>query len=713
MKSLDDLKPQNPGRVSSFRACSKSPRWARPTSDLGRARARNRSRRSASAVLNGSLRTRPSARRQLTSAVSVTLHLPIAREVRGRSTRRCARTRISGGRCDRIGNQAYPTVRLHADRRSSPRRQACCHSCSSATPACQPYDPIWRAMQAFTDARGAGNAGRALGRRARAGALRSARPASGSMMLDAGRHPGRAGRSRRPGDVSRIRGQIVAAIRCSICAGSASACAELRAPDRAGGDRYAGRMEHRRARARTARRASIVGGAKVAALGLPDAARLHRSMVWRSTSTWTWSCSTASIPAVFRALQVTSVLDLGGPSSAGRRSKPVLIDNSRAVLRSTGARPTPRSGPEPCASDRTPAWISMVASPRPLTDDASPTVAGDPATASAASAGVARSAGRQAARRATRSRALAGAVRRLRRCCASRSWIRVRIPPGNAVAQLKAKLRENRLVTVCEEASCPNIHEVLQPRHRDVHDPRRGLHAALLASATSPTAGRSRRMPTNRLNLARTDRRHGPALRRGHLASTATTCAMAAPQHFADCIREARALTARRIEDRDPHPRLPRQGPHGARAGDARAATRRTCSTTTSRPCADLYPNVRPGRRLRLVADPAAAQFKAQHPDVPTKSGIMLGLGETMEQVQGALRDLRAHDVDMITIGQYLQPTPHHHPVMRYWTPEEFKALEDLRHGAGLQPRRLRPAGALPSYHAGPDGACAGYVNVA
>jgi hypothetical protein len=78
-----------------------------------------------------------------------------------------------------------------------------------------------------------------------------------------------------------------------------------------------------------------------------------------------------------------------------------------------------------------------------------------------------------------------------------------------------------------------------------------------------------------------------------------------------------------------------------------------------------------------VVADPAAEIQGSSIPDVPTKSGIMLGLGETMEQVQGTLRDLRAHDVDMVTIGQYLQPTPHHHPVMRYWTPEEFKALEE------------------------------------
>jgi lipoic acid synthetase len=88
-----------------------------------------------------------------------------------------------------------------------------------------------------------------------------------------------------------------------------------------------------------------------------------------------------------------------------------------------------------------------------------------------------------------------------------------------------------------------------------------------------------------------------------------------------------------------------------------------------------LYREVRPGADYQWSLD-LLKRFKAQHPDVPTKSGIMLGLGETREQVVETMRDLRAHDVEMITIGQYLQPTPHHHPVVRYWTPEEF---DDLR----------------------------------
>ena len=122
----------------------------------------------------------------------------------------------------------------------------------------------------------------------------------------------------------------------------------------------------------------------------------------------------------------------------------------------------------------------------------------------------------------------------------------------------------------------------------------------------------------------------------------------------------------------------------------------------------ELYPNVRPGAdydwSLQLLQ-----RFKAQHPDVPTKSGIMLGLGETHEQVLGALRDLRAHDVDMVTIGQYLQPTPHHHPVIRYWTPDEFKALEVEGLALGFTHVASGPM-VRSSYHADRMAAEAGYV---
>ena len=122
----------------------------------------------------------------------------------------------------------------------------------------------------------------------------------------------------------------------------------------------------------------------------------------------------------------------------------------------------------------------------------------------------------------------------------------------------------------------------------------------------------------------------------------------------------------------------------------------------------ELYREVRPGAdydwSLQLLRE-----FKAHHPDIPTKSGIMLGLGETREQVLGALRDLRAHDVDMITIGQYLQPSVHHHPVVRYWTPEEFDELHKVGMAMGFTHVASGPL-VRSSYHADQQAHDAGFV---
>ena len=123
----------------------------------------------------------------------------------------------------------------------------------------------------------------------------------------------------------------------------------------------------------------------------------------------------------------------------------------------------------------------------------------------------------------------------------------------------------------------------------------------------------------------------------------------------------------------------------------------------------DLYRNVRPGADYQWSLT-LLQQFKARHPSIPTKSGIMLGLGETLEQVQATLRDLRAHDVEMVTIGQYLQPTAHHHPVLRYWTPDEYKSLEDYGYGLGFSHVASGPM-VRSSYHADRQAAGAGVAS--
>jgi lipoic acid synthetase len=282
------------------------------------------------------------------------------------------------------------------------------------------------------------------------------------------------------------------------------------------------------------------------------------------------------------------------------------------------------------------------------------------------------------------------------------SWIRVRIPSGNAVANLKAKLRENRLVTVCEEASCPNIHECFghgtatfmilgevctrrcsfcdvahgRPKPPDASEP-------VSLGNTVADMGLKYVVVTS---VDRDDLRDGGA------------------QHFVDCIAA--------IRERAPGTRIEILTPDFRGKGRMERALEILAQDPPDvfnhniETVPDLYPNVRPGADYQWSLT-LLRKFKAQHPAVPTKSGIMLGLGETMEQVQATLRDLRAHDVEMVTIGQYLQPTAHHHPVLRYWTPEEYKALEEYGYALGFSHVASGPM-VRSSYHADRQAAGAG-----
>ena len=274
------------------------------------------------------------------------------------------------------------------------------------------------------------------------------------------------------------------------------------------------------------------------------------------------------------------------------------------------------------------------------------------------------------------------------------SWIRVRIPSGNAVQQLKSKLRANRLVTVCEDASCPNIHECFshgtatfmimgevctrrcsfcdvahgRPKPLDADEPRR----------LAETIADMRLKYVVITSVDRDDLRDGGA------------------QHFVDCIRETRAaVPGIQIEVLTPDFRGKGRM---ERALEIMAAAPPDVFNHNVETVPELYKNVRPGADYQWSLT-LLKKFKAQHPDISTKSGIMLGLGETMAQVQDTLRDLRAHDVDMVTIGQYLQPSPAHHPLMRYWTPEEFKALEDFGYALGFSHVASGPM-VRSSYHA-------------
>jgi lipoic acid synthetase len=286
------------------------------------------------------------------------------------------------------------------------------------------------------------------------------------------------------------------------------------------------------------------------------------------------------------------------------------------------------------------------------------------------------------------------------------SWIRVRIPAGNAVAKLKSKLRENRLVTVCEEASCPNIHECFS--HGTATFMILGEVCTRRCSFCDVAHGRPKPPDASEpANLARTIA--DMTLRYVVITSVdRDDLRDGGAQHFADCIRETRELSPNiKIEILTP---------------DFRGKGRmdRALEVLKDNPpdvfnhnletVPHLYPNVRPGADYQWSLQ-LLQRFKAQHPGVPTKSGIMLGLGETREQVLTTLQDLRDHDVDMITIGQYLQPTPHHHPVIRYWTPDEFKEFEELGLAMGFTHVASGPM-VRSSYHADRMAMDAGFVDL-
>lgn len=284
------------------------------------------------------------------------------------------------------------------------------------------------------------------------------------------------------------------------------------------------------------------------------------------------------------------------------------------------------------------------------------------------------------------------------------SWIRVRLPSGNAVAQLKSRLRANRLVTVCEEASCPNIHECFSHGTAtfmilgEVCTRRCSFCDVAHGRPKPPDPGEPERLAETIADMGlryvvvtsvdRDDLRDGGA------------------GHFAACIAAIRARSpATRIEILTPDFRGKGRMERALEllAGQPPDVFNHNLETVEP-----LYQNVRPGADYQWSLT-LLSRFKDNHPSIPTKSGIMLGLGETRDQVAEALADLRRHAVDMVTIGQYLQPTPHHHPVMRYWPPEEFAELEALGYQLGFTHVASGPM-VRSSYHADRMAAEAGFA---
>ncbi len=272
------------------------------------------------------------------------------------------------------------------------------------------------------------------------------------------------------------------------------------------------------------------------------------------------------------------------------------------------------------------------------------------------------------------------------------SWIRARAPTGEQVQQLKNSLRENDLHTVCEEAACPNLGECFSKGTAtfmilgDICTRRCPFCDVGHGRPNPPDPGEPEK-------VARTIR--GMKLRYVVLTSVdRDDLRDGGAGHFVDCIRAIRQHNPGiRIEILTPDFRgrmdqaldILGQAPPDVFNHNLESVPR-------------LYRKIRPG------ADYAGSlsllqRFKQRHPEIPTKSGLMLGLGEELDEVERVLRDLREHDVEMLTLGQYLQPSRDHLAVERFVTPDEFGQLERLAYGLGFEQVASGPM-VRSSYHA-------------
>ena len=273
-------------------------------------------------------------------------------------------------------------------------------------------------------------------------------------------------------------------------------------------------------------------------------------------------------------------------------------------------------------------------------------------------------------------------------------WIRVRAPVSRGFADTQRLMRDNRLHTVCEEAGCPNIGECWEKKHATFMimgdtctracafcNVKTGLPGAL-----DPTEPEHVADATAKLGLA-------------HVVVTSVDrddLDDGGAEHFAKVIGAIRArCPTTTIEVLTPD--FLRKERAAEKVIDAKPDVfNHNLETVPSR-----YLTVRPGARyfhsIRLLQ-----QVKERDPAMFTKSGIMLGLGEERNEVLQLMDDLRSADVDFLTIGQYLQPTRKHHPVIRYVTPDEFKAYEAVAYAKGFLMVSSSPL-TRSSHHAGED----------
>jgi lipoic acid synthetase len=271
-------------------------------------------------------------------------------------------------------------------------------------------------------------------------------------------------------------------------------------------------------------------------------------------------------------------------------------------------------------------------------------------------------------------------------------WIRMKVPDSARFQEIKQILRDNKLHTVCEEASCPNIGECFSGGTATF------MILGDLCTRRCPFCDVAHGKPLppdvqEPENLARTI----AAMRLKYVVITSVDrddLRDGGAGHFVACINAVRAASpAIRIETLVPDFRGRLQPALQALAAAPPDVFNHNLETVPR-----LYKAARPGadyaHSLKLLAE-----FKAGHPDIPTKSGLMLGLGETDEEILAVMRDLRAHGVEMLTLGQYLQPSSHHLPVLRFVEPARFEWFEQQALQMGFTHAACGPM-VRSSYHA-------------
>jgi len=275
-------------------------------------------------------------------------------------------------------------------------------------------------------------------------------------------------------------------------------------------------------------------------------------------------------------------------------------------------------------------------------------------------------------------------------------WIRVKAPGGQGYADTRKIMRDNNLVTVCEEAGCPNVGECWSQGHATM------MIMGEVCTRACTFCNIATGKPPEALDVFEPGRVADAVKKLGlkHVVITSVDrddIEDGGAEHFAQTIRALRKQSPNTtIEILTPD--FIRCAPE---ALEAVVAAKPDVFNHNLETVPGLYPEVRPGARyfhsLRLLQ-----RVKELDPSMFTKSGIMVGLGEGRQAVMQVMEDMRAADIDFLTIGQYLQPTPKHHAVDRFVTPEEFKSYETAAYGKGFLMVSATPL-TRSSYHAGDD----------